>query len=427
MKTLIVNSGSSSIKYQLIDVTSFDVLQSGEAAQIGFPGSYIRSKSKTRMKHINVALPDHEAGIRMVLSGLLDPDIGVIKSLDEIGAVGHRIVHGGKYFDGPAIVDDDVLDKIKKLIKLAPLHNDAAAKGIEACMHQMQGIPQVVSFDTAFHMTIPPEHHTYALPYEYYTDYDVRKYGFHGISHDYVSRRVAALMGRRRESMRIVSCHLGNGGSICAIKKGKSFDTSMGFTPLDGIMMGTRCGSIDPAIIPFIMEEKDLTPQEMDAILNRESGLLGVSGISNDIREIDEARYSGNYRADLALKMYAESVRRYIGAFAFEMGGCDALTITAGIGQNSAMMRRMILEHMEGFGIVCDWEANANVGAKDCAISTEGSPIQVYVIHTNEEYIIAKDCERLCAKPEEIAFDKDPLKEPAKDFDTSKGIPFIEE
>ncbi len=397
MKTLVINAGSSSLRYQLLDVETHEVIQYGRCEKIGEQKSSIYVVSGEQYKKLVLSIPDHEQAMRLVLKELRDPEIGVVEDFREIDAVGHRIVHGGKYFDGPVIIDGDVLNKIIECGELAPLHNYGAAKGIEACMHQMPGIPQVASFDTAFHMTIPPVNHVYAIPYKYYEENDIRKYGFHGISHRYVSRRAAEMMGKPIEELMIITCHLGNGGSVTAVLNGKSFDTSMGFSPLDGIMMGTRSGAIDPTVVTYIMQHEDLTPDEMTAILNKESGLLGVSGVSNDLREIDQAIGSGNQRARLAFEMYAQTVRRYIGAYLVEMSGADAVVLTAGIGENSPAVRQRIFEGLEPIGFKLDKYRN-EFGTPDCEISTDDSICKIFAIKTNEEYLIALDTKEICEK-----------------------------
>ena len=397
MKTLVINAGSSSLRYQLLDMDSLEVQQVGRCEKIGEEGSFIHVVAGEQFKKLLRSIPDHETAVHMVLKELRDPDIGVTRELNEIDAVGHRIVHGGKYFDGPALVDNDVLDKIKECGELAPLHNMDAARGIEACMHQMPGIPQVVSFDTAFHMTIPAVNHVYAIPYEYYAEQDIRKYGFHGLSHRYVAHRAAEMMGKPVEETKIITCHMGNGGSVTAGMGGKSFDTSMGFSPLDGIMMGTRSGCVDATVVTYIMEHENLTPAEMKTLLNKKSGLLGVSGVSNDLRDIDVAIGKGNARAELAFDMYAQSIRKFIGQYLVEMVGADAVVMTAGIGENSPAVRAKVFEGLEPLGFVLDQQRN-EFGKPDCMISTDDSPIKIFAIRTNEEYLIAHETKEICER-----------------------------
>ncbi|MGI6216019.1 MAG: acetate/propionate family kinase [Coriobacteriales bacterium] len=397
MKTLVVNAGSSSLRYQLLDVETREVEQSGRCEKIGGDGSFISLIAGEQYKKLVLPIPNHEKAVELVLKELQDHEVGVISSLKEIDAVGHRIVHGGKYFDGPALVDGEVLNKIRECAEIAPLHNMDAIKGIEACMHQMPGIPQVVSFDTAFHMTIPAVNHMYALPYKYYEKYGLRKYGFHGMSHKYVSRRAAEMMGANVEDLKIITCHMGNGGSVTAVRYGESYDTSMGLTPLDGIIMGTRCGSIDPSVVTFLMEHENLTPAEMTSILNKESGLLGISGVSNDLRDIDVAIGWGNERAKLAFEMYAQSIRRYIGQYLIEMVGADAVVMTAGIGENSPAVRAKVFDGLEPLGFKIDRDRN-EFGKPDCLISSDDSLVPIFAIHTNEEYLIALDAKEICEK-----------------------------
>ena len=331
-----------------------------------------------------------EEAMQLVLSTLTEGENAAISSLSEIGAVGHRIVHGGEYFKESAMIDDDVIAKIDKLAELAPLHNKAALSGIYACQDLMPGIPMVAVFDTAFFQTLPPSAYMYPLPYEYYEKYGIRKYGAHGTSHRYISGRAAEILGEKLEDLRLITCHLGNGCSISAIDHGNPIDTSMGFTPLDGLMMGTRCGAIDPAIVTYLMEKDSLTPQQMDDIMNKKSGLLGISGVSNDLRSVREASESGNERAMLAYEMFASRVKKYIGQYLALMAGADAIVLTAGIGENCEKMRRMIFSGLQPLGIVLDQEKNKQRGFERI-ISSDKSDITVIVIPTDEEYMIARD------------------------------------
>ena len=397
MKTLVINAGSSSLRYQLLDVETHEVAQFGRCEKIGSEGSFISLVAGENYKKVLKPIEDHEAAVYLVLKELRGEEMGVIEDLHEIDAVGHRIVHGGKYFSGPALVDGDVLDKIRDCAKLAPLHNIDAVRGIEACMHQMPGIPQVVSFDTSFHLTIPQVNHVYAIPYEYYEKYDVRKYGFHGLSHKYVSRRAAELMGKPVEELKLITCHMGNGGSVTAVRYGESYDTSMGLSPLDGIVMGTRSGAIDATVVTYIMEHEGLSPAEMSDMLNRRSGLLGISGVSNDLRDIDKAIGEDNQRAKLAFEMYAQSIRRYIGQYLVEMAGCDGIVMTAGIGENSPAVRAKVFEGLEPLGFKLDRNRN-EFGRPDCLISADDSICPIFAIRTNEEYLIALDAKEVCER-----------------------------
>lgn len=395
MKVLVINSGSSSLKYQLIDVEKHEPLRTGLCEKVGFFGSFIRYDTEFGEKTLEMPMPDHQEAIRLALESLDNPEDGVVSSLDEIDAIGHRIVHGGEFFSKIAFVDEDVLEKIEELIELAPLHNPAALMGIEACSILMPDKPQGAVFDTAFHQTIPAKNYIYPILIDFYKEQKIRKYGAHGTSHMYVANRAIEMLGGNR-SLRIITCHLGNGGSVTAIKDGKSYDTSMGFTPLDGVMMGSRCGSIDPAIVTYIMDHEDLSSDEMNNLLNKRSGLLGVTGISNDLREIDEAAQGGNEVAQLAIEMYAQSIRRYIGSYIVELDGVDAIVMTAGIGENSAMMREHIFRDLDNLGIKLDLEKNAVRSHEDRFINAEDSNVKILVIPTQEEYMIALQVKQMC-------------------------------
>ncbi|MGM9973652.1 MAG: acetate/propionate family kinase [Clostridiaceae bacterium] len=391
MKILVINCGSSSLKYQLINMEDQRVLSKGLVERIGIEGSILTQKVDGREKYI-IAKPmkSHTDAIKLVLNALVDDRHGVINSMDEIAAVGHRVVHGGEKYAHSVLIDDEVMKYLDECIKLAPLHNPPNIIGINACKELMPNTPMVAVFDTAFHQTMPEEAYIYALPYEYYTKYSVRKYGFHGTSHKYVSSKAAELMGRDIESLKIITCHLGNGASVAAIKNGVCIDTSMGFTPLAGLVMGTRSGNIDPAIISFLVKELNVTPQEIDNILNKKSGVLGVSGISSDFRDIMKASEEGNSRAKLALEIFNYKVKKYIGAYSASLGGIDCIVFTAGVGENSIETREDICQGLEFLGIKIDKLKN-NVRGKISEISTEDSKVKVFVIPTDEEMMIAKE------------------------------------
>lgn len=397
MKILVINSGSSSIKYQLIDMTDESVLAVGLVERIGIDGARLEQEVSGHEYVIEQAIPDHEVGMELVIAALTDEENGVISSVDEIDGVGHRVVQGGKYFDKSVLVDDDVKAKIKECAKIAPLHNPAHLMGINVCEELMPETKQVVTFDSAFHQSMPEEAYMYALPYKYYEKYDIRRYGAHGTSHKYVAQLAAEQLGKAVEETKIITCHLGNGASITAVKGGKSYDTSMGLTPLEGLVMGTRCGDIDPAAIPYIMEKEDLSPQEMDDIMNNESGFLGITGISNDTRDIEEAAEEGNQKAQLALKMFSYRAKKYIGSYVAAMNGVDAVVFTAGIGENGIEMREDICQDLDYLGIKIDTEKN-NVRGKLTDITAADSKVKVYVIPTNEELVIARDTLALVAE-----------------------------
>ncbi len=395
MKVLVINSGSSSLKYQLIDMEKHDVLRSGLCEKVGFFGSFIRYDTPFGEKTIEMPMPNHQEAIRLALESLDNPEDGVIASLEEVDAIGHRVVHGGEYFSKVAYIDEAVIEKIEELIELAPLHNPPALMGIEACNVLMPGKPQGAVFDTAFHQTMPAKNYVYPILIDFYKEQKIRKYGAHGTSHRYVAGRAIEMLGGE-ESLRIITCHLGNGGSITAIKDGKSYDTSMGFTPLDGVMMGTRCGSIDPAIVTFIMDHEGLSSDEMSNLMNKRSGLLGVTGISNDLRDIDKAAQGGSEVAQLALDMYAQSIRKYIGQYIIELNGVDAIVMTAGVGENSAMMREKIFADLDNLGIKLNLEKNEVFSREDRFIQADDSQVKIMVIPTQEEYMIAYDIKEMC-------------------------------
>jgi len=394
MKILVLNAGSSSLKYQLIDMDTQAVLAKGLCERIGIDGILNHTPNGGEKIKIEAAMPDHAVAIKLVTDALLSKEHGVISSMDEIGAVGHRVVHGGEYFNSSVIINDDVKKKIAECSALAPLHNPANLTGIEACEKAMPGVPMVAVFDTAFHQTMPAEAYLYAIPYEYYTKHKIRKYGFHGTSHYFVSKRAAEIMGKPLEELKMITFHLGNGSSITAIKNGKSIDTSMGFTPLAGVMMGTRSGLIDPAIIAYICEKENLTVDEVNNILNKKSGALGISGVTSDFRDIEDAAAQGNERAKIALDMFEYSVKQYIGTYATIMGGLDAIVFTAGIGENNISLRENLLTDMEFMGITVDKEKN-NVRGKETEITGAGSKVRSFVIPTNEELTIALDTQKL--------------------------------
>lgn len=396
MKVLVINAGSSSLKYQLIDMTNESALAVGLCERVGIDNSIITQKRFDGKKlEKQTDLPNHKVALEEVVKALTDSEFGVIKSMDEINAVGHRVVHGGEKFTSSALIDEGVEKAIKDCFELAPLHNPPNMMGISACQDIMPGVPMVAVFDTAFHMTLPAYAYMYALPYALYEKYGIRKYGFHGTSHFYVARRAAAMLGKPEQDVKVITCHLGNGSSITAVKGGKSVETTMGFTPLEGVAMGTRCGSIDPAVVPFIMEKEGLTTREVDTLMNKKSGVLGVSGLSNDFRDLDEAASKGNQRAELALEIFAYKIKKVIGEYIGVLNGVDAVVFTAGIGENSASIRKRILADLDGIGIKIDEEKN-KIRGQEIDISTPDAKIRVLVIPTNEELTIARDTKEIC-------------------------------
>lgn len=390
MKILVVNCGSSSVKYQLINMENEELMAKGYLEKIGLPDSFLTHTVNGEKHKIEQVVKTHEEGMKLVLDQLTHPDYGVIKDLKEIDAIGHRILHGGEKLSDSVLITDEVVDVIRECIPLGPLHNPAQIKGIEACREVMGDVPMVAVFDTAFHQTLPKKAYLYALPYEYYEKYSIRKYGFHGTSHRFVAKRVAELMNKPAEDLKIITCHLGQGGSLCAVKGGKSVDTSMGFTPLAGIPMGSRSGDIDPSIIPFLMKKENLTPDEIDTILNKKSGKLGVSGISFDDRDIEKAAEEGNERAKLAIDTFVYQVIGYIGRFAAQMNGVDVITFAGGVGENGIEVREEICNSLSFLGIKIDKEKN-NCRGKEVEISTPDSKVKVFVVPTNEELMIARD------------------------------------
>ena len=396
MNVLVINAGSSSLKYQLFNMDNKAVLAKGLCERIGIDGRLTHTNPNKEEKYkADVPMKDHADAIRAVINILIDKEWGVIESMSEIDAVGHRVVHGGEYFADSVLINDEVIKAIEACVPLAPLHNTANLIGISACKDVMgENIPQVAVFDTAFHQTMPPEHYMYALPYEYYEKYKIRRYGFHGTSHKYVSQQASEMLGIPIENLRLVTCHLGNGSSIAAIKGGKSMDTSMGFTPLAGLPMGTRAGNIDPAIISFLCDHEHKHADEIIDILNKKSDMLGISGVSSDFRDLDAAIEEGNPRAKLAKDMFNLSVKKIIGSYIAEMGGVDAIVFTAGVGENDRSVRWDVCEHMEYLGIKIDPEKNKFRG-RQMDISIDYARVRVLVIPTNEELVIAEDTERL--------------------------------
>ena len=390
MYILVINAGSSSLKYQVMDKDTQVVVSKGLCEKVGSEDSFHKYELEGTERIVTAPLADHYDAVKTVLGTLLDPQEGVIGSLDEIVAVGHRVVHGGEYFSTSVVIDDEVIDRIKECVPLAPLHNPPSLMGIEACIELMPGAVQVAVFDTAFLQTLPPKAYMYPLPYEMYEKYRIRKYGFHGTSHRYVAQRTAEFLERPLEELKIVTCHLGNGCSLTAVDRGRAIDNSLGFTPLDGLMMGTRCGSIDPAIVTFMISKLNMTAEEAEAVMNRKSGLLGISGLSNDLRDVRAAAEAGNPRAILAYEMYSNSVKRFIGQYVFEMAGVDAIVFAGGVGENDPRMRSMIFDGLEPLGMILDPARNQLRGFER-VISSEESRVKILVIPTNEELMIVRD------------------------------------
>ncbi|NLG26093.1 MAG: acetate kinase [Clostridiales bacterium] len=390
MKILIINAGSSSLKYQLTDMADESVPAKGNVERIGIDGSNLVHRYAGKRHNVAMPLKDHVEAMRLVLSTLTDEKVGVIRSMDEIGAVGHRVVHGGDRFNQSVLIDEEVIAAIAENIALAPLHNPANLMGINACRAVMPNTPMVAVFDTAFHQTMPPRAYLYGLPIDYYRRLKVRRYGFHGTSHGYVSRRTARLLGRPAEQLKIVVCHLGNGSSITAVDGGRSVDTSMGMTPLEGVIMGTRSGSIDPSIIEQIMVRDQVPAEQVMTILNKKSGLLGLSGRSSDMRDVLNAAEAGDGQCEMALDVWAYGIRKYIGAYAAAMGGLDAVVFTAGIGENNPGLRAQILEGLSFLGIEIDRAANA-AATGEANVTSPGGRVQVLVVPTDEERAIARD------------------------------------
>ena len=396
MIIFVVNCGSSSIKYQLLNMNGEQVLAKGLIERIGMEGSVLKHTPTGKYTvDISAEIPDHSVGIQMALDALTNEEYGVIDSMDEIDAVGHRV--GGERFTDSVLISDDVLNGIEACAEIAPLHNPPNLYGIKACMRLMYNTPQVAVFDTAFHQTMPKVAYLYGLPYEMYVKYGLRRYGFHGTSHKYVAQQAAEMMGEHMSDLRFITCHLGNGASIAAIKYGKSIDTSMGYTPLEGLVMGTRSGEIDPAIIPFLMEKENMNAQQIDDYLNRRSGILGISGLSSDFRDLESAANRGDERSQLAIDIFAYKVKKYIGGYVAAMGGVDAIIFTAGLGENSPFMRDKICNGLEYLGTRIDPELNKLRG-KQMEISIKRARVKIFVIPTNEELVIARDTLNICRR-----------------------------
>ena len=403
MKILVINAGSSSIKYQLIDMDNEKLIAKGQCDRIGIEGGNFKQKVEGRADYVlDVHMANHAEAVKIVLDTLVSKENGVIASLDEISAVGHRVLHGGEKFSGSVIIDEKVIETIEECCELGPLHNPANLTGIRACEQLMPTTPQVAVFDTGFHQTMPDYAYLYALPYEYYEKYKIRRYGFHGTSHRYVSMRAADMMGKSADptGLRVVTCHLGNGSSLAAVKDGKCYDTSMGLTPLEGIMMGTRCGSIDPAIVPLLMKKENLTPDQIDTIMNKKSGILGVSQVTSDNRDIEEGARNGNERYQLIESMIVHQLTKLVGSYAAAMGGVDAIVFTGGIGENNPHYRARVAKNLEFMGVKID-EAKNNAAKRtsdENDVSAADAKVKVLVIPTNEELMIAKDTKELISK-----------------------------
>ena len=394
MKILVLNCGSSSLKYQLIDMNTEEVLASGKYERIGEEEAFITHKVNGQKIEIKHPAKTHEEAVDFTLKQLIHPDYKVLNSLDEINAIGHRIVHGGEKFKESVLVDDEVIQGIKDAAELAPLHNPAAIYGIEACQKLMPGKPMVTVFDTAFHQTMPKEHYIYPIPYEYYKKYGIRKYGAHGTSHMYVSSRLAEIEGKDIKDLKMVTCHLGQGSSICAVDGGKSIDTSMGLTPLGGIPMVTRSGDLDPSVVTFLMKKENLSADEVENILNKKSGVQGISGLAPDFREIEAASYGQNERAEIAINNFTYAIASYIAKYAVAMKGIDYIVFTGGVGENQINIRKKVCEQLEFMGVLIDVDANNQKG-EEKLVSQPDSKVKIYVIPTNEELMIAKETERL--------------------------------
>ena len=396
MNILVLNCGSSSVKYKLINVDDKKTLAEGGVEKIGIPGSFLKFRLPDGSKKvIDEVIPDHRKAIMDILNILTDPTYGCISSFKEIDAVGHRVVHGGEKFNKSVLINDEVIEKIKECYDVVPLHNPVNMAGIDAITELMPGVPQVAVFDTAFHQTMPAEAYMYALPYELYTKYSVRRFGFHGTSHRYVARRVCDFLGVPYENQRIITCHIGNGGSITAVKDGKSIDTSMGLTPVEGLMMGTRVGDVDPGALTFIMDKEHLDTKQLSNLINKKSGVLGISGISSDMRDIDAAIAEGNERAKLALDMYIYRIIKYIGAYTAVLNGVDIIVFTGGVGENQQPLRKAVCEHLSYLGVKIDDAVNASSRGEEKVISAADSKVKVVVIPTDEELMIARDTEAI--------------------------------
>lgn len=394
MKSLVINAGSSSLKYQLIDMDSKEVMAKGLCERIGIDGSLLNHTVNGNKLQIPTEMKNHAQAIKAVIAALLDKEHGVISDMSEISAVGHRVVHGGEKFSQSVVITEAVKKALEECIDLAPLHNPPNLTGINACEEAMPGVPQVAVFDTAFHQTMPAESFLYAIPYKYYEKHKIRRYGFHGTSHKYVAGRAAAMLGKNIEDLKIITCHLGNGSSITAVNGGKSMDTTMGFTPLAGLLMGTRCGDIDPAIVTFLMEEEGLSASEMDTVMNKQSGILGLSGVSSDFRDVEKAAAEGNKVAQIGLNMFEYQVKKTIGAYAAAMGGVDAIVFTAGVGENNKVLRANVAKGLAFMGVAIDDEKNA-VRGEEIDISAPNATVRTLVIPTNEELAIAMETQAL--------------------------------
>lgn len=399
MKILVLNCGSSSVKYKLIDTDTDATMAEGGVEKIGLEGGFLKFKKADGSKEIKeLGLIDHKQAVEAILANLTDPTVGCIKSFKEIDAVGHRVVHGGEKFAESVLITDEVIQQVKDCYDLAPLHNPANITGIEAISSLMPDVPQVGVFDTAFHQTMPASSFMYAIPYKYYKEDHVRRYGFHGTSHRYVSKRAAEFLGLDLADSKIITCHVGNGGSITAVLNGKSVDTSMGLTPTEGLMMGTRVGDIDPGAIAYLMGKYNMNVDDLQKLINKESGVVGVSGVSSDMREIEEAVNAGNERAKLALDMYILRITKYIGAYAAEMGGVDAIVFTAGVGENQTGLRADVCRPLAFMGVKIDEAVNAGIRGVEAVISTSDSKVKVAVIPTDEELMIARDTKDIVSK-----------------------------
>jgi len=398
MKILVINAGSSSLKFQLLNMEDRSVLVKGICDRIGIDNSLMEyqvpGKDKVVMRK---EMKKHKDAIAFVLQALVDKEIGVIKSTSEISGVGHRVLHGGEKFHDPALINDSVMDAIRECIPLGPLHNPANIMGIEGCVAEMPDTPMVAVFDTGFHQTMPKHAYIYAIPYDMYEKYGIRKYGFHGTSHKYVTQRAAEILGKPIEELKLICCHLGNGASISAVKYGKCVDTTMGLTPLDGLEMGTRCGTLDPAAVTFIMQKENMSAAEMDTYLNKKSGLLGVSGVSSDMRDLQAAASNGDKRARLAIDIFCYRVKTYIGSYIAAMNGVDAILFTGGIGENDGRIRELSLDQMDALGIIIDKEKNA-IRGKEIDITGSGATVKTLIVPTNEELAIAKETMKLLSK-----------------------------
>lgn len=394
MKILVINCGSSSLKYQLFDMDNEEVLVKGLVERIGIDGSRLKQEKGDDEYIIEEDMKDHTEAVKHVFDAITDKENGVISDLSEIDAVGHRFVHGGEKITKSVVIDEEVKKAVKEYSKFAPLHNPANMMGLEACEKLLPNVKNVAVFDTAFHQSMPKETYLYGIDYKYYEEQAIRKYGFHGTSHDFITQKTAKVLEKNQNELNMISCHLGNGSSICAIKEGKSFDTTMGLTPLEGLVMGTRSGDLDPTVVTFLMNEYGYDTKKMDNVLNKESGVLGVSGVSSDFRDLENAANDGNERADIALKMFADRAKRYVAGYMAEIGRTDAIVFTGGIGENSATMRADIMKGFEQFGIKIDPEKN-NVRGGCHLISTDDSKVKVFVIATNEELMIARDTKKL--------------------------------